>query len=177
MEYISAPWRADYVKNAPKMKGCIFCAAEALGNDREAYILFRGRFNFIILNKYPYNPGHLMIAPFQHLDTLEKTEPEALWELMDLLQASLINLKDYYHPQGFNTGMNLGKSAGAGVADHYHMHIIPRWTGDANFMPLIGETKVVLEPLEQTYEKLLPLFGSIQIRAEKSKNNPKRTKK
>jgi len=169
MEYISAPWRAKYVKNAPKMKGCVFCSATALENDQKAYILFRGVYNFIILNKYPYNPGHLMIAPFKHLDCLHKAEPEALWELMDLLQASLINLKTYYSPQGFNTGMNLGKSAGAGVADHYHMHIIPRWTGDANFMPLVGETKVVLETLEQTHEKLLPLFQSIKLRPNKTK--------
>lgn len=158
MEYISAPWRAKYVKNAFKMKECIFCQVLKEKNDPENYILYRGTDNFIILNRYPYTPGHLMIAPYKHIDSCEKASNESCYEMMDLLKLSIKNLRQYYNPQGFNTGMNIGRSAGAGVADHYHLHVIPRWTGDSNFMPLIGQTKVVLESLDKTYNQLVGLF-------------------
>lgn len=158
MEYISAPWREKYVKNAFKMKECIFCQILKQKNDSENFILYRGKDNFIILNRYPYTPGHLMIAPYEHLDSCEKASKESSHELMDLLKFSIQNLRQYYQPQGFNTGMNIGRSAGAGVADHYHLHVIPRWTGDSNFMPLIGQTKVILESLDKTYNRLAVLF-------------------
>ena len=158
MKYISAPWRADYVKGVFKMKGCIFCESQKLKNYRSAYILHRGKSNFIILNKYPYNPGHLMIAPYGHIDSIEKADKESTDELTDLTKATLGILRTFYNPQGFNTGMNIGRSAGAGVEGHYHVHIIPRWVGDSNFMPIIGETKVMIEDLGETYDQLLPLF-------------------
>jgi len=158
MEYISAPWRERYVRNVVKMKECIFCRAMKANDDRAAFILFRGAHNFIILNKFPYTPGHLMIAPYQHLSSFERVDDEVSDELADLLKLSLRVLRKKYAPHGFNAGMNLGQSAGAGVADHYHLHVIPRWTGDSNFMPLVSETRVLIEDLKTTFERLFPLF-------------------
>jgi ATP adenylyltransferase len=158
MEYITAPWREEYVKKVFKMKGCIFCQALKTKNDKKSFILYRGVHNFILLNKYPYTPGHLMIAPYKHLDSIEFADKEAADEMTELLKKCLRLLRKHYHPQGFNTGMNIGQCAGAGVADHYHLHIIPRWSGDSNFMPLIGKTKVFLEDLSASYDKLLSSF-------------------
>lgn len=158
MDYITAPWREEYVKEVFKMKECIFCRALEQKTDRECFILLRGKHNFVLLNKYPYNPGHLMIAPYKHLSSIELAESESSGEMMELLRKCLSILKKHYKPQGFNTGMNIGHSAGAGVADHYHMHIIPRWIGDSNFMPLVGKTKVVLNDLHTTYDDLLDHF-------------------
>lgn len=158
MEYISAPWREEYVKRVCWMKGCILCGALKLKNDRDAHILFRGRYNFIILNKFPYTPGHLMIAPFRHVASIDRVSKEVTDELADLFKLSLRILKRRYQPHGFNAGMNLGQSAGAGVVDHYHLHVIPRWPGDSNFMPLISQTRVLIEDLDRTYERLYPLF-------------------
>lgn len=158
MEYITSPWREGYVKRVFKMKECVFCRALEQKKDRESFILYRGKHNFVMLNKYPYNPGHLMIAPYKHLSSVEMAEKISSGEMMDLLTECLRILREHYHPQGFNTGMNIGHSAGAGVADHYHMHIIPRWIGDSNFMPLVGKTKVVLKDLHTTYDQLLTYF-------------------
>jgi ATP adenylyltransferase len=158
MEYIPTPWREDYVKNVFKMRDCIFCQAQKIENDREAYILFRGLHNFVILNKYPYTPGHLMIAPYEHIDSPEKADKPSTDELFDLMKMCIKVLRKAYNPQGFNAGMNIGQSAGAGVADHYHQHLIPRWVGDSNFMPLIGRTKVFIEDLIKTYDQLATLF-------------------
>lgn len=158
MKYITAPWREEYVKKAAKMTECIFCLAIQSKEDRDAHILFRGDQNFIILNRYPYTPGHLMIAPYKHIDSIEKADKHMTDEMTDLLKLSLKILRQHYRPQGFNTGMNIGRSAGAGVADHYHLHVIPRWTGDSNFMPLIGQTKVVIEDVDSSYDKLADLF-------------------
>lgn len=158
MKYITAPWREEYVKKVFKMTECIFCQAIKKEESRDAHILYRGKHNFILLNKYPYTPGHLMIAPYLHIDSIEKADKDATDEMTDLLKFSLRVLREHYHPHGFNTGMNIGRSAGAGVADHYHLHVIPRWTGDSNFMPLIGETKVVIESVDSSYDKLVHLF-------------------
>lgn len=158
MEYISAPWREEYVKKVCRMRGCIFCQALKIKNDKSAFILLRGKHNFIILNKFPYNPGHLMIAPFRHLASFDRAPKEASDEMADLLKVSLKVLRKNYRPHGFNAGMNLGRSAGAGVVDHYHLHVIPRWHGDSNFMPLVSQTRVLIEDLESTYERLRPLF-------------------
>jgi ATP adenylyltransferase len=163
MEYISAPWRKEYVRRISKMTACIFCQALKSKEDRGAFILFRGVHNFIMLNKYPYTSGHLMIAPYKHLSSFERTKKESTDEMTDLLKLSLKVLKKKYCPQGFNTGMNLGKCAGAGVADHYHLHVIPRWTGDSHFMPIVGRTKVMIENLETTYDRLFPLFQKAKL--------------
>jgi ATP adenylyltransferase len=159
MEYIAAPWRGKYVRQVRREKGCIFCEAARLGDDMAAFIVYRGRYNFIILNKFPYTPGHLMIAPYRHLAAFARAPKEASDELADLLKLSLSVLKRAYRPQGFNAGLNLGRSAGAGVVDHYHLHVIPRWPGDSNFMPLVSRTRVVIEDLRLTYTRLAPLFA------------------
>jgi len=156
--YIAAPWREPYVRKTEKAEGCIFCLAGKTKVDADSLVLHRGRRSFVILNRYPYTPGHLMIAPFRHLDDLDKAGAELAGELMALIRLSLRVLKTAYKPQGFNIGMNLGRSAGAGVADHFHIHIVPRWTGDANFMPLVGRTKIMLEDLDTTCRRLRPLF-------------------
>jgi ATP adenylyltransferase len=158
MDYIAAPWRDAYVRNAPREKGCVFCRARKAADDRTAGILFRGREAFVLLNRYPYLPGHLMIAPYRHLADFGKAPAGLTAEMTALLQRSLRVLRSHYAPQGFNTGMNLGRSAGAGVTGHFHLHVVPRWAGDSNFMPLIGRTRVVLEDLVTTYDRLEPLF-------------------
>jgi len=156
--YITAPWRGHYVRNALRMKDCIFCLALRGGDDRKAYILHRGRHNFIILNRFPYTVGHLMIAPFRHTADFGRVAKAASDELADLLKLSVRILGRRDKPHGFNIGLNLGVCAGAGVADHFHVHVVPRWPGDANFMPVLGETKVFIEDLSATYDRLLPLF-------------------
>lgn len=168
MRYLTAPWRANYVRKAPGGKACIFCQALKSG-DREAAVLYRGRRHFIMLNRYPYAPGHLMIAPCRHLADFDKARPEEAAELADLLQMALRVLRASDKPHGFNAGMNLGPSAGAGIAGHYHLHVVPRWTGDSNFMPLIGGTRVFIEDLDATYERLRPLFDREKGRKEKAR--------
>ncbi|MFB0564815.1 MAG: HIT domain-containing protein [Candidatus Aminicenantaceae bacterium] len=158
MEYIFAPWREEYVKKLSKMNECIFCQALKSKDSRESLILYRGRYNFILLNKFPYTSGHLMIAPYRHLASFERAKKEYTDEMIALLKLSLKVLKKNYKPHGFNTGMNLGHSAGAGVADHYHLHVIPRWIGDSSFMPLVGNTKVTIHDLATSYKQLHPLF-------------------
>jgi ATP adenylyltransferase len=163
MEYIFAPWRKEYVRKISKMSECIFCRALKMKDDKKAFILYRAKKNFILLNKYPYNPGHLMIAPYDHLASFNRAKKESTDEMADLLKFSLRILQKKYRPHGFNAGMNLGNSAGAGVADHYHLHVIPRWTGDSNFMAIVGKTKVVIEDIETTYIQLLPLFQKAKL--------------
>jgi ATP adenylyltransferase len=158
MEYISAPWRGPYVRQVYRMRGCVFCRALKVRDDRSAHILHRGKYNFVLLNKFPYTPGHLMIAPFRHTASFDRVGKEASAEMASLLQLSLKILKKSVRPHGFNAGMNLGQSAGAGVVHHYHLHVIPRWHGDSNFMPLVSQTRVLIEDLDSTYDRLLPLF-------------------
>jgi ATP adenylyltransferase len=140
------------------MRGCVFCRALKVRDDRSAHILYRGKYNFVLLNKFPYTPGHLMIAPFRHTASFDRVGKEASAEMASLLQLSLKILKKSVRPHGFNAGMNLGQSAGAGVVHHYHLHVIPRWHGDSNFMPLVSQTRVLIEDLDSTYDRLLPLF-------------------
>lgn len=175
MRYISAPWRADYVRRSPTMKGCIFCQAAGGRGDRGPGVLYRGRRNIVMLNKYPYTPGHLMIAPRRHVADFAAARADELAELAELLQVALRALAAAYAPHGFNVGMNLGASAGAGVAGHYHVHIVPRWTGDANFMPLIGATRVFIEDLDTTYRRLRPLFDDEKRRRERGRRPRRRT--
>ena len=153
MEQIWAPWRIEYIRKA-KEDGCILCQRPQENNDEANYILYRGQNNFVLLNIYPYNPGHLMVAPFQHTaDLADLTEGETL-EHFDLIKRSLELLKDVLNPTGFNIGLNLGKVAGAGIATHFHTHIVPRWDGDTNFMPVLSNTKVISEALAATYRRL-----------------------
>lgn len=138
----------------PQPQGCIFCTLPAEHRDAENYILYRGTLCFMMLNRYPYNNGHLMIAPYQHVASIEQLDAATLAELMAQAQLALRALRQVMNPDGFNMGINDGKVAGAGVADHMHMHVVPRWYGDTNFMPVIADTKVLPELLSSVYEKL-----------------------
>jgi ATP adenylyltransferase len=149
-----APWRMKYIENGEKIPGCLFCVLSAESNDRENLILRRGKTAFIMLNGFPYNPGHLMVAPYKHTAELYALEDEELLEINHLVRYSVRLLSATMRPEGFNLGVNLGRTAGAGIADHVHWHIVPRWDGDTNFMPVTAETKVLPESLSETYEKL-----------------------
>ncbi len=160
MDILWSPWRYDYIKSGSSEKErqplpCVFCALqEGAGDDESKFILHRAEFNFVVLNIYPYISGHLLIVPYAHLGELDAAPKETSDELMDLTKRSQTLLRETYSPHGFNLGMNLGRAAGAGVADHIHLHIMPRWMGDTNFMSNIGETRVIPEDLKTTYSKL-----------------------
>ena len=175
MRYISAPWRADYVRQAMPNKRCIFCEALKARDDRAAKVLVRGRRNFILLNRFPYTPGHVMIAPKRHLADFAEAGPAERTELAELFQTALRVLRRAYAPHGFNAGMNLGASAGAGITGHYHLHVVPRWTGDSNFMPLVGGTRVFIEDLDTTYQRLRPLFDGERRRRGRAGRTQRRT--
>ncbi len=157
MDRLWSPWRYRYVSKKG-LKECIFCLNSSLNDDKTHYILHRAEKNFVLLNLYPYTSGHLMIAPYAHVPSLSESEPTALQEMMLLAQRAEAALRKVYNPSGFNVGLNIGESAGAGIAGHIHMHVLPRWLGDANFMTTIGETRVMPEDLETTYAKLLEAF-------------------
>ena len=154
MDYIWTPWRYRYIADASKDDRCIFCDALASKDDASALIVLRGAKNFVILNKYPYTSGHVMVVPYAHVAQLDAADPETLGEMMRMAQRVQTALGKTYHPQGYNLGMNLGRAAGAGVTGHIHMHILPRWAGDANFMTVVGETRMEPEDLATTFEKL-----------------------
>ena len=154
MDYLWTPWRYAYVSTAEKTSDCIFCNLPRLNDDEKAKIVFRGKHCFVVLNTYPYTSGHVMIVPFAHLDQLVRLPAEASSEMMSLAQRLEGVLRELYKPDGVNLGMNIGKAAGAGVAGHIHMHVLPRWIADANFMSVVGETRVLPESLEATYQKL-----------------------
>jgi ATP adenylyltransferase len=154
MDYLWTPWRYQYITSAGGPGECIFCAAARSDDDHGPLIVHRGLRNFVILNRYPYTSGHFMVAPYQHAPSLIDLDDETLSELMHLARDGERHLRDLYHPDGLNLGINLGKSAGAGVAGHVHLHVLPRWTGDTNFMTVTGETRVMPEDLETTWEKL-----------------------
>ena len=153
-----APWRLEYITDASKNEGCIFCQKSEEKDDKTNLIVHRGKTAFVIMNKYPYNNGHLLIVPFQHTDEMSSLNDEEKLELFDLLRYAQDVLMEVMKPQGFNIGMNLGRLAGAGITDHLHFHIVPRWGGDTNFMPVVGHTKVISEALEKTGEKLKQAF-------------------
>lgn len=153
MDTLWAPWRIEYIKQV-KEPGCIFCSKPAQQQDQENFILFRGETSFVIMNYYPYNNGHLMVVPFRHIADIAELNDDERLELMQLLALSKEALMQTMSPHGFNVGMNLGQVAGAGVKDHLHFHIVPRWNGDTNFMPISGHTKVVSEGLAETWSSL-----------------------
>ena len=161
MERLWAPWREAYI-TAPKheKQGCIFCDKPRTECDEEAYILYRAPRTFVMLNTFPYNPGHLMVAPVRHVGELTELTEEELVDAGRLQQRAVQALRDAMNPQGFNVGMNLGRVAGAGVPGHLHWHVVPRWNGDTNFMPVTGHTRVLPESLDDTYKKLKPRFES-----------------
>jgi ATP adenylyltransferase len=163
VERIWAPWRLEYVKDASKdnESECIFCAGVEEGpeHDAENLIVERGERCFVILNKYPYTNGHLMVAPYEHVATLQELDTETVGELMSLAQRGIAALETSYSPHGYNVGFNQGRVAGAGVEYHIHMHVVPRWGGDTNFMPVLGDTRVMNQTLEDSYETVRGAFG------------------
>ena len=162
---IWAPWRLKYVKDASKdiEEECIFCAFpdEGAESDEANLIVHRGRRCFVILNKFPYTNGHLMVAPFEHVASLPEVDPETVAEMMDLAQQSMRILESTYSPHGYNVGFNQGRVAGAGVEHHIHMHVVPRWGGDTNFMPVLADTRVMPQTLEQSFEALNGRFTAL----------------
>lgn len=167
MKIMWAPWRIEYIRS-PKHDGCIFCDFPKENRDRERLILYRGEHCFIIMNNYPYNPGHVMIAPYRHVGKWEDLTDQELLEMMQLSQLVIKALKKTMNPHGFNMGVNLGRVAGAGIDDHVHLHIVPRWNGDTNFMPVIADTKVIPESLEEAYEELKAAIDEIVEETSKS---------
>jgi ATP adenylyltransferase len=161
MKHIWTPWRMKYIENNDKEEGCVFCNAQAREDGTSNLIAFRGERNFVILNLYPYTNGHLMVVPFAHIPSLEELDQPTRAELMELTSQSMVVLKNIYRPQGFNVGANIGVVAGAGVPGHVHVHIVPRWGGDTNFMSTLGETRVLPEALEMTYQRISEGFQSI----------------
>ncbi len=157
MEQIWAPWRIAYIQR-DKPTGCFLCEKPKQKDDEANQILYCGEKNFVMLNAYPYNPGQLLIAPYRHVATLEELTREELHEHFEIVSRSVKILKKALKPEGFNVGINLGKAAGAGIDDHVHTHIVPRWNGDTNFMPIIANAKVLSEALTDTYKKLKGKF-------------------
>ena len=155
---IWAPWRIEYILGE-KEGGCFLCKMFEEDNDRENLLLKRGKTCAVVMNRYPYNSGHLMVTPYRHLDNLSELTPEERLELMDLTAEAVDILKAELNPQGLNLGFNLGEPAGAGLKDHIHQHIVPRWTGDTNFMPVLADTRVMPQALEEQYDVLYPLFN------------------
>lgn len=160
MDVLWSPWRYDYITGAESGKnqlatGCVFCdILNDPASDEEKFILTRAGFNFAILNIYPYGTGHLLIVPYDHIADIDKADKQITDEMMDLTKRAQTALAEVYRPEGFNMGLNLGKAAGAGVADHFHMHVLPRWFADVNFMTSISQTRTMPESLEATYTKL-----------------------
>jgi ATP adenylyltransferase len=150
-----------YIENNEKEEGCVFCNAQAREDGTSNLIAFRGERNFVILNLYPYTSGHVMVVPFTHISSLEELGQVTRAELMELTSQSMMVLKKLYRPQGFNVGANIGVAAGAGVPGHVHVHIVPRWGGDTNFMTALGETRVLPEALEVTYQRVRAEFQAI----------------
>ena len=157
---IWAPWRLEYVKDASKdnESECIFCAALDAGDDKASLIVHRGDRCFVILNKFPYTNGHLMVAPYEHLDSLDALDADTVAELMALAQRGIRALETSYSPHGYNVGCNQGRVAGAGVEHHIHMHVVPRWGGDTNFMPVLGDTRVMNQTLADSYDTVRGAF-------------------
>ena len=162
VDRIFTPWRYAYVSQAEKIDGCIFCHLAQEPDDRKALIVHRGRHCYIVLNAFPYTSGHVMVVPTAHLDTLAQLPQPAAEEMMALTQRLDAVLREVYRPEGVNIGMNIGKAAGAGVAGHIHMHVLPRWSADSNFMTTVAETRVLPEDLTVTWERLRKAFGPLR---------------
>lgn len=161
MKVLWAPWRMAYIKNARKPAKCIFCVKPKERRDARNLLLHRGRHGLVMMNLFPYNSGHLLVAPYAHVKGLEQLPDEVSLDLLHLTTLSLKVLRAEIKPEGFNIGVNLGRVSGAGIEAHVHLHIVPRWNGDTNFMPLFAETRVMPEHLQATYRKLLARFNTL----------------
>lgn len=160
MERFWTPWRMSYILSDKQSEGCVFCQklAQSPEHDRENYVLVRTKHASVILNLYPYNNGHLMILPYEHVASLEELPPEVQAEMIHLVSHFIQLVRQAMDPDGFNVGINIGKQAGAGIDDHIHIHVVPRWQGDTNFMPVIAEMRVIPELLDETYVRLKALI-------------------
>ncbi len=157
-----SPWRMEYVRT-PKDEGCVFCKKSASDQDRNNLVLFKGTNSIVLMNLYPYNNAHLLIAPYEHVNTTLELSSQVLNEMMNLANESMRIIKMTMNAEGFNFGANIGAIGGAGIKDHIHFHVVPRWNGDTNFMPVIGHTKVMVEGLLETYDELKPHFERIKL--------------
>ena len=160
MDRIWAPWRIEYILG-PKPEECVFCIPDSREEDRDRLILCRARHNFVIMNKFPYNNGHLMVTPYRHVYSLTELEPEESHEIMDLLQQTSSIMWEIFTPDGLNIGLNIGEAAGAGIEEHLHFHLLPRWEGDHSFMAVFSETMVIPEHLRASYDRLKPRFETL----------------
>ena len=160
LERLYTPWRLAYVTGAAKSSECVFCAANGSA-DADPLVVFRGATCFVILNLFPYNNGHLMVVPHRHIASLAEATPDELAEMMELARRTELALREAFAPDGLNMGLNLGKAAGAGILEHLHLHIVPRWSGDTNFMTVVGETRVLPQELPATAERLRPIFSRL----------------
>lgn len=163
LDYVWSPWRMDYIQRpADSNQECVFCQVCNLQDGPQNLIVFRGQSAYVILNRYPYTSGHVMVVPYVHQPSLENLTPETRSELMELASLAIQVLQAEYHPQGFNLGINIGEAAGAGIIGHVHLHVVPRWKGDTNFMSTLGQTRVLPENLEDTYERLRRAWSKIK---------------
>ncbi|MBT3590486.1 MAG: HIT domain-containing protein, partial [Candidatus Marinimicrobia bacterium] len=160
MDRLWAPWRIDYIRS-PKEDGCIFCNKPEKNDDQSSLILARGKHSYVLMNLYPYNNAHLMVAPYSHESNTQSLSPETLSEIIWFSDKTMEILKEKLSAEGFNFGANIGSAGGAGIEEHIHFHIVPRWSGDTNFMPVLGHTKVQVQGLEDTYDHLLPAFNQL----------------
>ena len=162
MKQLWTPWRMKYIQENNKNQGCVFCLAAASTDGEENLIFHRGHNAFMILNRYPYTSGHVMCVPFAHVSRLGELSPEVRADMMEMVNRTILVLEEVYHPEGFNVGMNLGEVAGAGVADHLHMHIVPRWGGDTSFMSTVGGARILPESLPDTYRRIKAAWDNMQ---------------
>jgi ATP adenylyltransferase len=160
MNYLWSPWRMEYILSSKSDEGCIFCEGLKQADGPENLIVFRGEQAFVMLNRFPYTSGHLMVVPYDHQPSLELLEAPSRADIMDLSAKAIDVLNVIYSPQGYNLGMNIGSAAGAGVTEHVHLHIVPRWVGDTNFMSSVSQTRVLPELLEETYRKVKEAWGA-----------------
>jgi ATP adenylyltransferase len=164
MEILWAPWRMEYVNSHTEKGECIFCPIDVRAEDEKRLILFVGEWSIVLMNRFPYINGHLLVAPVRHVSSLDALSPEEKLDLITRVEMSIGVLGEVMNPGGFNVGLNLGKTAGAGVEEHIHFHIVPRWSGDTNYMTILGEVRVIPEHLQVTYRKLLPFFRKFHPR-------------
>ena len=155
MDHLWSPWRMKYIQKQEPPDGCVFCLAAAQDNDAENLVVKRDKHAFVILNRYPYTSGHLMVVPYLHVSSIENLDPETRYEMIELVNQAMIVLRGVYQPEAFNMGANIGAAAGAGIAEHVHIHVVPRWNGDTNFMTAISDTRVIPEELSETYRRIL----------------------
>ena len=171
MDHLWAPWRFPYITSTKNPSDCVFCAILAADQDSENHVLVRWRHNFIVLNRFPYTTGHLLVVAHRHVASLSEATPDEVEEMAHLSRDCEIFLRQAYNPDGFNVGLNIGHSAGAGIAGHLHLHVVPRWIADANYISVLGQTRVIPENLQTTFEKLLPFF---EPSSPPTGNHPKR---